>query len=84
MLVKVTKDGKVSYFYLEAIDFNLAWYTGHKDKYVINLQTPFRSADSPNAPQNVQWKYTDDTKKQVKITWSAAPARERHYQLDYL
>ena len=25
-----------------AIDSALAWYTGHKDKYVVNLQTPFR------------------------------------------
>ena len=80
MLVKVTKDNKVAYFYLEAIDYALGWYTGHKDKFTVNLQTPFGSADSPNPPGNVQWVYTDSTKKQVKVTWSPAGARERHYQ----
>lgn len=80
MLVKVTKDGKVAYFYLEAIDFNLAWYKGQKEKFVVNLQTPFKSPDSPNPPQNVQWRYTDETKKKVRITWQMAPMRERHPQ----
>ena len=52
---------------------------GTKGEIVVTLQTPYKSVNSPNPPQNVRWQYTDGTKKQVKITWTAAPTQERHH-----
>ena len=79
MLVKVTKDDRPAWFWLEALDFNLACYTGHKDTYTIALKTPYGSVDSPKPPVNVKWEYTDKTKKLVRVTWKAADVRERNY-----
>ncbi len=79
MLVKVTKNRRPTWFWLEAIDFNLAWYTGHKDKYTMTLRTPYGSADSPKPPVNVRWEYTDKTKKVARVTWRAPAVRERNY-----
>jgi hypothetical protein len=80
MLVKVTVPRQQpAYFYLEAIDFNLACYTGHKDKFTVVLKTPFGSVNSPKQPANVSWQYIDDKKKQVKVTWRAPHYREGNY-----
>jgi hypothetical protein len=59
MLVKITKDGKMGWYWLQAVDFDLASYTGHKDKYTVVLRTPFGSANSPKAPVSVEWEYVE-------------------------
>jgi hypothetical protein len=59
MLVKVTKDGNVGWYWLQAVDFNLACYTGHKDRYTIVLRTPYGSVNSPKPPVNVKWEYVE-------------------------
>jgi len=79
MLVKVIKNNSPSWFWLEAIDFNIAWYNKEtRDKYTIVLETPYGSADSPKPPVNVRWTYTDKTKKKARVTWGPARPRERH------
>jgi hypothetical protein len=80
MLVKVTKGPyPPAYFYLEAIDYNLAYYTGHKESFTVTLETPFGSADSPKPPVGVRWEYVDNAKKKVRVTWRAPGVRERNY-----
>jgi len=79
MLIKVIKDDEPAWFWLEAIDLTLAWYTGQKDKYTIVLETPYASVDSPKPPVNVKWEYTDNTKKFARVTWDAPEVRERNY-----
>lgn len=78
MLVKVVKDGAPAWFWLEAIDYNLAWYSGHADSYTVTLETPFASADSPRPPVNVRWQYADRTKKTARVVWQAPNPREQH------
>jgi hypothetical protein len=80
MLVKVVKNGPPAYFWLEALDFNLAWYNeATRHKFTLALKTPFGSADSPKPPVNVKWEYTDNTKKFVRVTWDAPRVREQNY-----
>jgi len=80
MLVKVVKNGPPAYFWLEAVDFNLAWYNeATRSKFTVVLKTPFGSADSPKPPVHVTWQYTDATKKFVRVTWGAPRVRERNY-----
>jgi hypothetical protein len=79
MLVKVTKNRRPpAYFWLEAIDFNLARYTGRKDTYTVILETPYGSVDSPRPPVSVRWQYTDKTNKFARVTWRPPSPRERH------
>jgi hypothetical protein len=78
MLVKVVRDPQPAYFFLEAIDFNLACYTGYSDKYSITLKTPYGSPDSPRSPVGVRWEYTDNTKKFARVRWDAPGYREQH------
>ena len=59
MLAKVTKDGAVAWYWLQGVDFCLASYTGHKDKYVVVLRSPFGSFNSPRPPVNVEWQYVE-------------------------
>ena len=79
MLVKVTKYDRPTWFWLETVDFNLAWARGQKDKYTTVLETPYGSVDSPRPPLNVKWEYTDKTKKRVRVTWDKAKVREQIY-----
>ena len=78
MLVKIVKDPQPAYFYLEAIDFNLATYTGHDKTYTVTLKTPYGSADSPRPPVDVRWEYTDRTKKFARVMWREPGYREQH------
>jgi hypothetical protein len=71
MLVKVTKDGKPAWFWLEAIDFNIAWIAGHRDTFTVTLKTPYGSPNSPESPVNVAWEYVE--KKLADQTETAAP-----------
>jgi len=78
MLVKVVRGPQPAYFYLEAIDFNVATYTGHDKSYTVTLKTPYGSADSPRPPVDVRWEYTDRTKKLARVMWRAPGYREQH------
>ena len=78
MLVKVVKGPQPAYFFLEAIDFNLACYTGYNDKYTVTLKTPYGSPDSPRPPVDVRWEYTDRTKEFVRVMWRTPGYRDQH------
>jgi len=78
MLAKVTKNDRVCYYWLEGHDFVAAWFRGFKDRYVIPLDTPFGSIDSPPPPCNPQAAKTDEN--HVKVTWAPPKnIRERNY-----
>jgi len=77
MLVKLTKDDRPTWYWLEIYNFNLAWFCGQKDKYVTVLRTPYRSVSSPLAPRNVT--ATAEGTDQVRVTWEA-PAVEHEQQ----
>ncbi|MBK9121444.1 MAG: hypothetical protein IPM18_17835 [Phycisphaerales bacterium] len=78
MLVKVTKNGRASYFWLEQHDFVVAWFRGLRDRFEMVLQTPYGSVDSPPPPASVQVKKLDGDR--VEVTWTPAEdPRERHY-----
>ncbi|MBN1917698.1 MAG: hypothetical protein JW889_07305 [Verrucomicrobia bacterium] len=78
MLVKVVRDAQPAYFYIEAIDFNIACSTGHDKSYTVTLKTPYGSPDSPRPPADVRWEYTDRTKKSARVTWRAPGYRDQH------
>ncbi|MDH7601738.1 MAG: hypothetical protein QHI38_06275 [Armatimonadota bacterium] len=78
MLVKVTKDNRPTYFWLEIYDFNVAWFRGQKDDFTIVLKTPYRSASSPLAPRSVKAEQVGENK--VRVTWEAPEVvREQQY-----
>lgn len=78
MLVKVTKFDRPCWYFLEAFDFNVAWFRGQKDKFTTVLKTPYRSVDSPLPPNDVRVEALDGDK--VKVTWAApTPLRETQY-----
>lgn len=54
MLVRVTKNDRPCYFWLEVTDFNVAWFRGNKEKFVTVLKTPYGSAHSPLPPRDVE------------------------------
>ncbi len=68
MLVKVTKNDRPAYYYLEIYDFCTAWFRGQKDKYTIVLKTPYGSVDSPLPPVDVKAERIDQ--EHVKVSWS--------------
>ena len=67
MMVKVVKNDKISYFFLEIYDFNVAWLRGQKDRLEITLKTPYRSASSPMPPSEVSVTKVDED--HVKVSW---------------
>ena len=78
MLVKVTKNGRPAYFWLEIYDFNVAWFRGQKDRFTIVLKTPYGSTSSPLPPTEVTATPIDD--KKVRVTWAAPKVlREQQY-----
>lgn len=94
MLAKVTKDGEVAWYWLQAVDFGLATYTGHKDTFTMALRSPFGSANSPRRPVEVAWEYveqrtgTDGATAYVKapgrtdlarVTWTPPQGQEQSY-----
>lgn len=80
MLVKVTKDERPCYFWLEIFDFNVAYFRGHKDRFEMLLKTPYGSEDSPLAPIDVAVVKIDD--HHVKVTWDLPPQRRSQHYLD--
>jgi hypothetical protein len=95
MLARVTKDDQAAWFWIQAVDFGLASYTGHKDKFTMVLKTPFASANSPNPPLKVAWEYVERKEAAegqpasyvsspnptglVRVTWEAPHALEQNY-----
>jgi len=80
MLVKVSKDGRQAYFFLEVYDFNVAWFRGHKDRFVMTLRAPFRSVSSPLPPRGVQARLGGWQNDKVLVTWVDPEVRhERQY-----
>lgn len=78
MLVKVTKDDRPAFFWLEISDFNVAWFRGHKDNYTTVLKTPYGSVSSPLQPVNIRVEPIDDN--HVKVVWDAPEViREQQY-----
>jgi hypothetical protein len=78
LLVRVTKHDRPCHFWLEAHDFVVAWFRGQKTRYLIPLQTPYASVDSPPPPAEVRVEKLSD--QQVKVTWKPPQTtRERNY-----
>ena len=78
MLVKVTKDGRVCYFWLEGHDFVAAWFRGYRERYEHTLRTPLGSVDSPMPPAAVRVERVDE--QHVKVSWDPPQVvRERNY-----
>ena len=82
MLVKVTKDERPTWYWLEIYNFNVAWFRGHKDKYVTVLRTPYRSASSPLPPRNVKVVAEGKVKGKVRVTWDAPAVRHEQQYLE--
>jgi hypothetical protein len=78
MLVKVVKGPQPAYFFLEAIDFNLACFMGHDKSFTVTLKTPYGSTHSPRPPVDVRWEYTDRTKKFARVMWRPPDAPSQH------
>ena len=67
MLVRLTKEGRVCYGWLEIYDFCVAWFRGQKDKFTITVKTPYSSVSSPRPPIDVA--VTPVDQNHVKVTW---------------
>lgn len=80
MLVRVTKDGRPTWYWLEIYNFNVAWFRGQKDRYVTALRTPYGSASSPLAPRTVR--AAADGKDKARVTWQAPLVRHEQQYLD--
>jgi len=80
MVARVTKDDKVSYFWLSIYDFNVAWFRGQKDKFVRVLRTPNRALSSPVAPRNVR--VTPQEDGTYKVTWDEPEAKHEMVYLE--
>jgi len=80
MLVKVTRDDRPTWYWLEVYNFNVAWFRGQKDKYVTVLRTPYRSASSPLPPRNVQ--AAADGKDAARVTWDAPQIKHEQQYLE--
>ena len=78
MMVRVTKDNRPTWYWLEIYNFNVAWFRGQKDKFITVLRTPYRSASSPLPPRNVRATLGGWNKDQVQVRWD--PAEIRHEQ----
>jgi len=79
MLVKLTKDDRPTWYWLEVYNFNVAWFRGQKDKYVTVLRTPYGSVSSPLAPRNV--KATAEGKEKVRVAWEAPEIKHEQQYL---
>jgi len=78
MLARVTKYDRPEYYAFTIYEFNVAVLRGHKDRFVMELKTPYRSADSPLPPRNVKVAPIDEN--HVKVTWDDPDhAAERTY-----
>ena len=82
MLVRVTKDGRPTWYWLEIYNFNVAWVRGQKDKFVTVLRTPYRSASSPLAPRNVRATLGGWANDQVRVAWDAPEVRHEQQYLE--
>ncbi len=80
MVARVTKGDKTEYYWLSIYDFNVAWFRGQKDKFLMVLKTPCRSASSPLPPRNVKVAPAEDGK--VKVTWDAPEAKHEMVYLE--
>lgn len=78
MLIRVTRNERPCYYWLEAHDLVVAWLRGQRDVCLITLQTPYGSADSPPPPAEVR--VAKDDEHHARVTWSPPRlAREQHY-----
>lgn len=77
MLIKVTKDDRPCYYWLELYELNVAWFRGQRDRYEVVLKTPYGSASSPVAPLSVSVERVDAD--HVRVTWEPGAPNERHY-----
>ena len=80
MLVKITRDGRPTWYWLEIYNFNVAWFRGQKDKYVTVLRTPYGSASSPVPPRSV--KASAAGKDKVRVTWDAPEIKHEQQYLE--
>lgn len=78
MLVRVTKNDRPCYFWLEITDFNAAWFRGQRERFTIVLKTPYGSLHSPQPPREVKVTLLDE--HHVRVSWSPpAVPREQQY-----
>jgi hypothetical protein len=68
LLVKIVRNDRPCWFYLEIHDFNLAWFRGDKQRHTFVLKTPYGSVDSPRPPVGVKLEKIDE--HHVKVSWS--------------
>jgi hypothetical protein len=55
-----------------------AWYRGQRDRYLVTLETPYGSVDSPPKPENVTYRWGDGN--QVILTWERPSIESPKYQ----
>ncbi len=78
LLIRVVKDNRTNYYWLEGGDGMIAWFRGHKERYTVTLRTPLGSSDSPPPPAEIEATKVDD--QHVKVTWTPPKTvRERNY-----
>ena len=80
MFVKVTKYDRPCFYAFTIYEFNVAALRGYRDKWTVDLKTPYRSADSPLPPRSVQMTKIDDT--HVKVSWTEPDNSEVKTYLD--
>ncbi len=78
MMIRITKNGRACYAWLEIFDFCVAWFRGQKDRYTTLIRTPYGSASSPLPPIDVA--ITPLDANHVKVTWKPPKVvRETQY-----
>ncbi len=82
MLMKVTKDGRTEWFYIEAYQFNVLWYRGQRERGEVAYRTPFGSPDSPLRPASVSAVRTQSGR--IEVRWQPAPTVREQNPLDWV
>lgn len=80
LVVRVTKEQRPAYFWLEIYDFNVAWFRDHRDRFEITLKTPYGSLHSPQPPRRVAATAVDE--KQIRVAWEAPAVPPEQQYLD--
>lgn len=73
LLVRVTKSDRPCYYWLEAFQFNAAWFRGERDRFTIPLPTPYAGEGCPVPPKSVAAERTGDA--EARVTWAAGAPR---------